>query len=128
MKGLSRFNTAAGIEPAIAIFLERIQTIYSINYTFIQCLSLSKTIPILCPHSTVTILMISKQAVNHTEIRHFERFGLIVHRMFIYFYFDYKSRFLIRFLFLFVLYFYGISLFKLSFIYSLFCVKTKFRI
>ena len=82
MKGLSRFNTIAGIEPAIAIILERIQTIYSINYTFIQCLSLSKTIPILCPHSTVTILMISKQSVNHTEIRHFERFGLIVHRMF----------------------------------------------
>ena len=74
MKGLSRFNTTAGIEPAIAIIFERIQTIYSINYTFIQCLSLSKIIPILCPHSTVTIFMISKQAVNHTEIRHFERF------------------------------------------------------
>ena len=76
MKGLSRFNTTAGIEPAIAIILERIQTIYSINYTFIQCLSLSKIIPILCPHSTVTILMVSKQAVNHTEIRHFERFWI----------------------------------------------------
>ena len=76
MKGLSRFNTTAGIEPAIAIILERIQTIYSINYTFIQCLSFSKIIPILCPHSTVTILMVSKQAVNHTEIRHFERFWI----------------------------------------------------
>jgi hypothetical protein len=75
MKGLSRFNTTAGIEPAIAIILERIQTIYSINYTFIQCLSLSKIVPILCPHSTVNNYMISKQAVNHTEIRHFERFG-----------------------------------------------------
>ena len=75
MRGLSRFNTIAGIEPAIAIILERIQTIYSIDYTFIQCLSLSKIVPILCPHSTVTILMISNQAVNHTEIRHFERFG-----------------------------------------------------
>lgn len=74
MKGLSRFNTTAGIEPAITIIFERIQTIYSINYTFIQCLSLSKIIPILCPHSTVNNHIFSKQAVNHTEIRHFERF------------------------------------------------------
>lgn len=72
--------------------------------------------------------MISKQAVNHTEIRHFERFWFNrpPHVCFYILFFELFFRY--RFLILFVLYFYAISLFKLSFIYSLFCVKTKFRI
>lgn len=131
MKGLSRFNTTAGIEPAIAIFLERIQTIYSINYTFIQCLSLSKVIPTLCPHSTVNNYMISKQAVNHTEIRHFERFGssstaCLLKYFVLCFDIVFDSCFRFRFRLLYFVFLW--HLFLLSFIYSFFlCEKRNFE-